>query len=209
MSFRPAVCLFRRVYAGWFCSALRTGGQRKAFALLVKSPAFRAAARVGDRPCAGRDSVFCIGHGAPPFSVVSAYQCTGRRRCRQGRKVFQPMLRRGQPFWWQQYPGNGCRAQRTAAWPVFEQQLFDLHAGKDIDVVERLVPDIQMCRLAQAFGQQHLLFLAGAVIGHILAELHPFKTSLRRMARNSGRRAGFPQLNARAARTGGRHPAGT
>ena len=36
---------------------------------------------------------------------------------------------------------------------VFEQQLFDLHAGKDVDVVERLVPDIQMRRLAQAFGQ--------------------------------------------------------
>lgn len=42
---------------------------------------------------------------------------------------------------------------------VFEQQVFYLHAGKNADVVEWFIPDIQVCLLTQAFGKQNFLFL--------------------------------------------------
>ena len=40
-----------------------------------------------------------------------------------------------------------------------KQQLFDLDPGNHVDEVERFVPDMQVRRLAQAFGDQHFLFL--------------------------------------------------
>ena len=40
------------------------------------------------------------------------------------------------------------------------QQFFDLHAGEDIDVVQRFVPDVQVRRCQQAGGQQDLFLLA-------------------------------------------------
>ena len=43
---------------------------------------------------------------------------------------------------------------------VLEDEVFHLHAGKHVDVVERLIPDIQVRRRTEAFAQQDLLFLA-------------------------------------------------
>ena len=40
-----------------------------------------------------------------------------------------------------------------------EDEVFDLHAGKGVDVVERLVPEVEVGALAQAQGQQRLFLL--------------------------------------------------
>ena len=58
------------------------------------------------------------------------------------------------------------------------QQLLDLDAGENVDVVQRLVPDVQMGGLAQASGQQYLFLLSGGVVAHILLELHPLEAQL-------------------------------
>ena len=58
---------------------------------------------------------------------------------------------------------------------VFEQQVLYLHAGKDINVVERFIPDIQMRLFAQAFGKQNLLFLPLAEFVQSLFKLLPRK----------------------------------
>ena len=39
------------------------------------------------------------------------------------------------------------------------QELLKLHPGEDINIVQRLVPHIEVCALAQACGQQELLLL--------------------------------------------------
>ena len=54
--------------------------------------------------------------------------------------------------------------------PVPEDQLLQLHPGKQVDVVQGLVPHVQVGPPAQAGRQQDLFLLAGAVLGHI-----PFK----------------------------------
>ena len=69
--------------------------------------------------------------------------------------------------------GNG-RERRTER----EQQLFNLDAGEDVDVVEGLVPDVQVRGLAQASRQQHLFLLSGGKVAHILFKLYPFKAQL-------------------------------
>ena len=58
---------------------------------------------------------------------------------------------------------------------VFEQQVFYLHAGKDVNVVERFIPDIQMRLLTQAFGEQDFLFLPLAEFVQPLFKLLPRK----------------------------------
>ena len=50
-------------------------------------------------------------------------------------------------------------------------QRFDLHAAEYVDVVERLVPDVEMRRRAEAGGQQNFLFLALAEGRQRLVEL--------------------------------------
>ncbi len=55
--------------------------------------------------------------------------------------------------------------------PVLQQQLRDLDTGDHVDVVQRLVPDIEVRLLAEAPCQQHLLLLTSAVVGHVLFEL--------------------------------------
>ena len=42
---------------------------------------------------------------------------------------------------------------------VLGQQPFQLHAGEHVDVIQRLVPDVDMGRDAQAAGQQQLFLL--------------------------------------------------
>ncbi|MNC35200.1 hypothetical protein D3C75_836740 [compost metagenome] len=48
---------------------------------------------------------------------------------------------------------------------IFQQQLFDLHPRNDIDEIQRLIPNVKVNLFAQAFGNQHFLFLAAAVSG--------------------------------------------
>ena len=37
------------------------------------------------------------------------------------------------------------------------QQFFDLHPGDHVDIVHRLIPDVQVGRFADGFCQQYLL----------------------------------------------------
>ena len=62
--------------------------------------------------------------------------------------------------------------------PECLQQLLDLDAGENVDVVQRLVPDVQMGGLAQAAGQQHLFLLSLAVLLHRQVELLPLKSQV-------------------------------
>ena len=76
------------------------------------------------------------------------------------------------------------------------QELLKLHPGEDINIVQRLVPHIQVGALAQAAGKKHLLFLPGAVI---FSNCTRAKSSLRRMVLNcvsssSERRANWLRL---------------
>ena len=61
---------------------------------------------------------------------------------------------------------------------VFQQKRFDLHPGKHIDIIERLVPDIKMGRRCQAGCQKDLLFLPLGIILHVFKELGAFKVQL-------------------------------
>lgn len=61
---------------------------------------------------------------------------------------------------------------------VGEQQFFDLHAGDDVDEVERFVPDMQVDGLAEALRDQDLLLLAAAEGGNILLELQAREVEL-------------------------------
>ena len=54
---------------------------------------------------------------------------------------------------------------------VVPQKGLQLHPGKHVHIVQRLVPDVQMGALAQAPGQQDLFLLSGAVAAHILLQL--------------------------------------
>ena len=45
-----------------------------------------------------------------------------------------------------------------------KEQFFQLDAGKNIDKVQRLVPEEQVCRLTQRDRQQYFLFLSFAVL---------------------------------------------
>ena len=44
---------------------------------------------------------------------------------------------------------------------VGQQQFLNLHPGNHVDVIHRLVPDMQMGRLADGPGQKDFLFLTG------------------------------------------------
>ena len=61
---------------------------------------------------------------------------------------------------------------------IFQNQLFDLDAGVEIDVIQRFIPDVQMGLLAQAFGKEHLFLLSGGKGFHVLLELHGGKAQL-------------------------------
>ena len=43
---------------------------------------------------------------------------------------------------------------------VFLNQSFQLHSGINVNIVQRFVPEVQVCRLTDAFGKQHFLFLS-------------------------------------------------
>ena len=61
---------------------------------------------------------------------------------------------------------------------VFQQKRFDLHPGKHIDIIERLVPYIKMGRRCQAGCQKDLLFLPLGLILYVFKELGAFKVQL-------------------------------
>ena len=60
----------------------------------------------------------------------------------------------------------------------FQQQLFELHAREDVDIVERFVPEVEVSRRAETCRQKHFLFLPGAVGGQILFKLSAGKIQL-------------------------------
>ena len=53
-----------------------------------------------------------------------------------------------------------------------QEQLFYLHTGKYVDKIERLIPNIQVRSLSEAFREQHFFLLAAAVCLHILLKLY-------------------------------------
>ena len=54
---------------------------------------------------------------------------------------------------------------------VFLNQLFDLQAAGEVDVVEGFVPDVEMGLLAEAFGEKDFLLLAFGKGGHVAVEM--------------------------------------
>ena len=54
---------------------------------------------------------------------------------------------------------------------VFLDQLFDLQAAGEIDVIQWFVPDIEMGLLAEAFGEEDFLLLAFGKGGHVAVEM--------------------------------------
>ena len=70
--------------------------------------------------------------------------------------------------------------------PVLQQQLLNLHPGEQVDIVQRLIPDIQVGALAQAGRDQHLFLLSGAVLPHIPLKERPGKAQLPQDGQKSG-----------------------
>ena len=54
---------------------------------------------------------------------------------------------------------------------VFLDQVFDLQAAGEVDVVERFVPDVEMGLFAEAFGEEDFLLLAFRKGGHVAREM--------------------------------------
>lgn len=54
---------------------------------------------------------------------------------------------------------------------VFLNQLFDLQAAGEVDVIQGFVPDIEMGLLAEAFGEEDFLLLAFGKGGHVAVEM--------------------------------------
>ena len=63
------------------------------------------------------------------------------------------------PCAWPRGGQRPCRARRQKRRLAAEDEVLDLHAGKGVDVVERLIPDVEVSALAQAQGQQRLFLL--------------------------------------------------
>ena len=59
-----------------------------------------------------------------------------------------------------------------------QDQPLDLHTGKDVNIIERLVPDIEMGLLAQAPGKQNFFLLTVAEVGNIFVKLRAGKIQL-------------------------------
>ena len=60
-------------------------------------------------------------------------------------------------------------------WLMSNYQFFDLDPGDNIDEIQRFVPDVQVCFLAEAASYKDLFLLSFAVIGYILVELFGFE----------------------------------
>ena len=48
---------------------------------------------------------------------------------------------------------------KNHGWREFFHQFLDLHAGVNVDIVQRFIPDIQVRLLAKASGDQHFFLL--------------------------------------------------
>ena len=81
---------------------------------------------------------------------------------------------------------------------VFGEQPFQLHAGQDVDVIQRLIPNIQMGGDAQASRQQQLFLLS---LGHALqwaleqipGEIHVAQDGLEECFINAGTAASITE----------------
>ena len=54
---------------------------------------------------------------------------------------------------------------------AFQNELFDLHPAPKVNVVEGLVPDVEMGLFAEAFGEKNFLLLAFGKGGHVAVEM--------------------------------------
>ena len=61
---------------------------------------------------------------------------------------------------------------------ILQQQFFYLHSGKHVDIIERLIPHIQVGRCEQAGGDQQFLFLPFGIFLHVFGELSLFQAEL-------------------------------
>ena len=77
-----------------------------------------------------------------------------------------------------------------------EEKLFQLDAGKDIDKIQRFVPEEQVRRLTERGSQQHLLFLPFAVLFDPFFKLHSLQPQLPQYGPEKG--AIQPPLSAKA-----------
>ena len=69
---------------------------------------------------------------------------------------------------------------------ALQQQLLDLAPGENVDVVQRLVPEVELGRLAEAPGQEDLLPLPHAEALHGLLELAPGEVQLPQEGQEQG-----------------------
>jgi hypothetical protein len=74
-----------------------------------------------------------------------------------------------------EHPVMLCKQQGRA---VFQDQLFDLDAAQHVDVIQRLIPDIEVRLLAQTAGQQDFLLLPRGKITHIFFKLYAGEVQL-------------------------------
>ena len=59
-----------------------------------------------------------------------------------------------------------------------EEKLFQLDTGKDINKIQRFIPEEQVRGLTERGSQQHLLFLPLAVLLDLFFELHSLQPEL-------------------------------
>ena len=59
-----------------------------------------------------------------------------------------------------------------------EEQILELDSGEDIDIVQRLIPDKEMCRFTERFCQKHLFLLPLAVSFDPCLKLRAFQSKL-------------------------------
>lgn len=63
-------------------------------------------------------------------------------------------------------------------------EIFELHTGIHVDVVERFVPDIQVRPLAEASGKENLFLLAAEKSRMSFSNITRSKSSFRKIALN-------------------------
>ena len=59
-----------------------------------------------------------------------------------------------------------------------EEQILELHAGKDIDIIQRLIPYKEMGGFAEGFCQKYFFLLTLAVSFNLLLKLRAFQPEL-------------------------------
>jgi hypothetical protein len=75
-------------------------------------------------------------------------------------------------------------APQKSWWGAPQDQILNLLAGEDVHIVKRFIPDVEMCFLAEAPGNQNLFLLPFAEVEISFSNCALEKSSFRRIALN-------------------------